>query len=81
LEYVAHHLRSLRTVIIMLLAVPAGKLLEVGNPARAARLALRGVGIGVGVGVAHRIQPDADGQVGRGMDVHVSLGVNVGEIG
>jgi len=67
----------------MLLTVPAGKLLEVGNPARAARLALRGVGIGVGVGVgvAHRIQPDADGQVGRGMDVHVSLGVNVGEIG
>ena len=69
---VAGHLRHLGTVVLVLLAVPTGELLGIGNLHRTDGLALRGVG------VAQRVLAAADAQVTGRVDPHILLGHDIG---
>ena len=69
---VAGHLRHLGAVILVLLAVPTGELLGIGDLHRTDGLALRGVGI------AQRVLAAADAQVTGRVDAHILLGHDIG---
>ena len=62
------HLRDLGVVVLVLLPVPAGELLGIGNLHRTDGLALRGIGI------AQCVLATADAQVTGRVDAHILLG-------